>query len=49
LSELREYIDWTFFFMTWGMKGHYPQIFDDENQGEAARKLYEKQMNFLMR
>jgi 5-methyltetrahydrofolate--homocysteine methyltransferase len=40
LEELREYIDWTFFFLTWGMKGHYPQIMDDEKQGEAANKLY---------
>lgn len=40
LEELREYIDWTFFFLTWGMKGHYPQILDDEKQGEAAKKLY---------
>lgn len=39
LEELREYIDWTFFFLAWDMKGHYPQILDDENQGEAARKL----------
>jgi 5-methyltetrahydrofolate--homocysteine methyltransferase len=40
LEELREYIDWTFFFLTWGMKGHYPQILDDEKQGEVAKKLY---------
>lgn len=40
LEELRKYIDWTFFFLTWGMKGHYPQILDDEKQGEAAKKLY---------
>lgn len=40
ISELREYIDWTFFFITWGLKGHYPQIFNDGEQGEAAKKLY---------
>jgi 5-methyltetrahydrofolate--homocysteine methyltransferase len=40
LQELREYIDWTFFFMAWELKGHYPEIFEDEKQGEAARKLY---------
>jgi 5-methyltetrahydrofolate--homocysteine methyltransferase len=40
LEELREYIDWTFFFLAWGMNGHYPQILSDEKQGEAARKLY---------
>ncbi len=40
LEELRQYIDWTFFFLTWGMKGHFPQILSDEKQGEAAKKLY---------
>ncbi len=40
LEALRKYIDWTFFFLTWGMKGHYPQILSDEKQGEAAKKLY---------
>ncbi len=47
LDELRKYIDWTFFFLTWGMKGHYPQILDDEKQGEAARKLYAEANEFL--
>lgn len=47
LSELREYIDWTFFFMTWGMKGHYPQILEDESQGEVARKLLAEANTFL--
>ncbi|MFA5535211.1 MAG: methionine synthase [Mariniphaga sp.] len=40
LEELRNFIDWTFFFLAWGMKGHYPQILNDEQQGEAARKLF---------
>jgi len=40
LAELRKYIDWTFFFLTWGLKGHYPRILNDEKQGEAAQKLY---------
>ncbi len=47
LSELREYIDWTFFFLTWGMKGHFPQILEDENQGDAARKLLAEANTFL--
>ena len=47
LEELRKYIDWTFFFLTWGMKGHYPQILNDEKQGEAARKLYAEANEFL--
>ena len=40
LEILRNYIDWTFFFLTWELKGTFPQIFDDPAQGEAARKLY---------
>ena len=47
ISELREYIDWTFFFITWGLKGHYPQIFNDGEQGEAAKKLYAEANEFL--
>lgn len=47
LEELRKYIDWTFFFITWGLKGHFPQIFNDEKQGEAARKLYAEANEFL--
>jgi len=47
LEELRKYIDWTFFFLTWGLKGHYPQILNDEKQGEEARKLYAEANEFL--
>ncbi len=47
LQELREYIDWTFFFLTWGLKGHFPQIFSDEKQGDEAKKLYAEASEFL--
>src|SRR5690554_4402111 len=47
LREIKEYIDWTFFFLTWGMKGHFPQILSDEKQGSAARKLYAEANEFL--
>jgi 5-methyltetrahydrofolate--homocysteine methyltransferase len=47
LQELRKYIDWTFFFITWGLKGHYPQIFADGEQGEAAKKLYVEANEFI--
>ena len=40
LEILRQYIDWSFFFFTWELKGSFPQIFDDPAQGETARKLY---------
>jgi 5-methyltetrahydrofolate--homocysteine methyltransferase len=41
LEDLRNYIDWTPFFLTWEMKGRYPTIFDDDKYGEEAKKLYE--------
>ncbi|MEL6613333.1 MAG: vitamin B12 dependent-methionine synthase activation domain-containing protein, partial [Bacteroidota bacterium] len=40
LALLRDYIDWTPFFISWEMKGKYPQILDDKVRGEAARKLF---------
>ncbi|GAA5213141.1 methionine synthase [Corallincola platygyrae] len=40
LETLRDYIDWTPFFLTWQMKGKYPSIFDNEEQGEEAKKLF---------
>jgi 5-methyltetrahydrofolate--homocysteine methyltransferase len=39
LETLREFIDWSPFFHTWGLKGIYPRILDDERQGAEARKL----------
>jgi len=40
LGELADYIDWTPFFSTWELAGHYPQILDDDVVGEAARGLF---------
>jgi 5-methyltetrahydrofolate--homocysteine methyltransferase len=40
LSKLRELIDWSPFFHTWGLKGVYPRILDDANHGEQARQLF---------
>ncbi|MDP2205986.1 MAG: methionine synthase [Alphaproteobacteria bacterium] len=37
---LRPYIDWSPFFYTWGLMMKYPKIFDDENIGEEAKKIY---------
>ncbi len=41
LDELVPYIDWTFFFFAWELKGKFPRIFDDPTIGEAAKELYE--------
>jgi 5-methyltetrahydrofolate--homocysteine methyltransferase len=40
LAALCEFIDWTPFFHTWGLKGIYPRILDHETQGEQARKIF---------
>ena len=40
LAELVPYIDWTFFFHAWELKGRFPQILDDADKGEEARKLF---------
>jgi 5-methyltetrahydrofolate--homocysteine methyltransferase len=40
LAEVVPYIDWTFFFHTWQLKGRFPKILDDAHKGEEARKLY---------
>jgi 5-methyltetrahydrofolate--homocysteine methyltransferase len=40
LATLREFIDWTPFFHTWGMKGIYPRILEGEGQGTEAKKIF---------
>ena len=40
LEEIARYIDWTFFFSAWGLKGKFPKILEHEERGEAARELY---------
>ncbi|OOZ38396.1 methionine synthase [Solemya pervernicosa gill symbiont] len=39
LNTLTDYIDWTFFFHAWELKGRYPKILEDAEKGEEARKL----------
>jgi len=41
LRDIARYIDWTFFFHAWQLKGRYPQILDDPEKGEEARKLFD--------
>ncbi len=40
LATLREFIDWTPFFHTWGLKGVYPRILEHEGQGAQARQIF---------
>ncbi|WP_105900765.1 methionine synthase [Vibrio gangliei] len=46
---LRDYIDWTPFFLTWGLMGKYPAIFEHEEVGEEAKRLYDDANVFLDR
>jgi 5-methyltetrahydrofolate--homocysteine methyltransferase len=40
LAELREFIDWSPFFHTWGLKGIYPRILEHEAHGAQARQVF---------
>jgi 5-methyltetrahydrofolate--homocysteine methyltransferase len=47
IAELRQYVDWTFFFHAWELKGKYPAILDSPSQGAAARELFEHAQELL--
>jgi 5-methyltetrahydrofolate--homocysteine methyltransferase len=40
LATLREFIDWSPFFHTWGLKGIYPRIFEHPEYGAQARQIH---------
>lgn len=40
IDTLRNYIDWTPFFMTWSLAGKYPRILEDEVVGEEAKRVF---------
>ena len=40
LATLRDFIDWTPFFHTWGMKGIYPRILEHPEQGPHAQQIF---------
>ncbi len=47
LEELVDYIDWTPFFATWGLRGKFPNLMRHPNIGEEANKLF-KDANALL-
>jgi 5-methyltetrahydrofolate--homocysteine methyltransferase len=49
VGELVPYIDWTPFFQTWELKGRFPAILEDAEQGPAARQVYEDAQEMLTR
>jgi 5-methyltetrahydrofolate--homocysteine methyltransferase len=40
LEELVPFIDWTFFFTAWELRGRYPAILEHPKYGAAARDLF---------
>jgi 5-methyltetrahydrofolate--homocysteine methyltransferase len=49
VAELVPYIDWTPFFHTWEMRGHYPEILSDPEKGAAAQQLFDDAQAMLAR
>jgi 5-methyltetrahydrofolate--homocysteine methyltransferase len=49
LEEILPFIDWTFFFKVWELKGRYPQVLDHPEYGTAARELFANAQSLLGR
>ena len=49
LAEIVPFIDWTFFFAAWELKGRFPAILDHPEFGPAARDLYANATTLLDR
>jgi len=47
LNEIRKFIDWTFFFHAWELKGKYPKIFEHPEKGLEAKKLFDDANSLL--
>ncbi|KAB1075259.1 methionine synthase [Methylobacterium planeticum] len=47
VADLVPYIDWTPFLQTYEFKGRYPAIFEDPNQGPAAKALFDDAQEML--
>jgi 5-methyltetrahydrofolate--homocysteine methyltransferase len=47
LRELVPHIDWSPFFHTWEIRGHYPDLLNDPARGPAARELFANAQELL--
>ncbi|RZD47554.1 MAG: methionine synthase [Methanobacteriota archaeon] len=47
LTELVNFIDWTFFFTSWDIPRRFPSVLEDEKYGEAARALFKDAESML--
>ena len=46
LATLRDFIDWSPFFHTWGLKGVYPRILEHESKVRRRARSSPKAMRF---
>ncbi|MBY0277555.1 methionine synthase [Candidatus Binatia bacterium] len=49
LADLVPFIDWTFLFHAWELRGKYPEILEHPEYGEAARDLFKQAQALLKR
>ena len=49
LEDLLPFVDWTFFFSAWELKGRFPDILDHPQYGSAATELYDNAQTILAR
>jgi 5-methyltetrahydrofolate--homocysteine methyltransferase len=49
LATLVPYIDWTFFFTAWELRGRFPKILEHPEHGPAARELHAHATELLER
>jgi 5-methyltetrahydrofolate--homocysteine methyltransferase len=49
LEEVIPFIDWTFFFSAWEIKGRYPGVLDHPKYGDQARQLHDDGTALLRR
>jgi len=49
LEQIARYIDWTFFFTAWELRGKFPAILQHPEHGHAARELFDNGKKLLER
>ncbi|RLB45891.1 MAG: methionine synthase [Deltaproteobacteria bacterium] len=47
LRQIAGYIDWTYLFHAWELRGKFPEILSHPERGEAAKELYEHAQKLL--
>jgi 5-methyltetrahydrofolate--homocysteine methyltransferase len=49
MEQIRDYINWIFFFVTWELRGKFPDILKDPMVGTEAQKLFDDAQEMLDR